>query len=193
MCEVDGWESCNVPLMLHGDAVPCVAVGKANSKSFDVYSVQGLFSSGPTKEVKLYIFGLFELSKTDGAAGATMWNIWRVVLWSLHFLALGIWPTVDHDGQPYEKGCLQKGRAGKPLAGGLKAVVWLLKGDIEHCSKAYGLNHHSSNEPCPFCPANRDETNVGMLFNNFRKNALACFGYRQEMDKTSTTGPPVGR
>ena len=163
------WDKTTVPLMLHGDAAPCLAVGKAGSKSFDVCSMQGVLSEGPTREVKLYLFGLFESSKSGGASGPTMHKIWKRVLWSFHYLQLGIWPLVDDNGDAYPAGCAEASKAGTPLAEGFRAVLWLLKQDIEHTSSKYGLAHHSSNEPCPLCPANRGQ--LSMRFNNFRKDA----------------------
>ena len=37
------WKSQALPIALHGDAVPVLSVGKANPKSFDTYSIQGVF------------------------------------------------------------------------------------------------------------------------------------------------------
>ena len=117
--------------------------------------MQGVLSIGITKSVNMFIFGLFEHCKHDGAAGPTMWSIWRVVLWSLHFLALGIWPTANHNNEPYPAGSIEDLRAGSQLANGMRAVIWLLKGDVEHFSKSYGLRHHASRSLCDFCPADR--------------------------------------
>ena len=49
MCGRDGWMRCAVPLCVHGDAVPCLFTGKADTKSFDVFSMQGLLFAGSTK------------------------------------------------------------------------------------------------------------------------------------------------
>ena len=49
------WEQKTIPLMLHGDAVPCLKIGKAGGKSFDVYSMQGVMSEGATRDKNIYI------------------------------------------------------------------------------------------------------------------------------------------
>ncbi len=99
MCHVDGWLRKALPISLHGDAVPCVSVGKAASKSYDAYSWEGLLSSGPLLSIKQYMFGLFEDAKTKpnpaGSTANTMEDIWRHVCWSLHLVFQG---SVANDG-----------------------------------------------------------------------------------------------
>jgi hypothetical protein len=60
MMDRPGWKECAVPYMVHTDAVPCVTIGKAGGKSFDVLSWQGVFGKGTTLYVKLLIYGIFE-------------------------------------------------------------------------------------------------------------------------------------
>ena len=48
MRQEPGWQSKVVPLALHGDAVPCVAVGKPGTKSLDCLSWQSVIASGST-------------------------------------------------------------------------------------------------------------------------------------------------
>ncbi len=40
------WKEKTIPIAVHADAVPCVQVGKAKSKSLDVWSWQSLPSLG---------------------------------------------------------------------------------------------------------------------------------------------------
>jgi len=160
------WKKRAVPLSVHGDAVPCVAVGKAGTKSFDVCSFQGLLGHGTTKELKLLIFGIFEHTKTADGMSA----IWKDVMWSFEHLNRGEWPAGDPKGRPWPPGSLDAIRAGQPLAGGHFGVVWGLKADLNHLSKAWGLKHYNSNTPCELCRCNRSEE-VAYRFNNFRKDA----------------------
>ena len=44
MTKVLGWDKLFIPLSLHGDGVPVLQVGKANTKSVDVLSMSSLFS-----------------------------------------------------------------------------------------------------------------------------------------------------
>ena len=58
-----GWKRTYVPLSLHGDAIPVTKIGKAGSKSMDVYSTSGLLGVGTTRALNLYTFGLSQLVK----------------------------------------------------------------------------------------------------------------------------------
>ena len=79
------------PISIHGDAVPCVQVGKHATKSFDTISWLCLFSLGSTLWVKHLITGLFEHVKT--ISGSTMDAIWTIVAWSFEALFNGEWPS----------------------------------------------------------------------------------------------------
>ena len=48
-----GWRTKAVPIMVHGDGVPCVRVGKSGSKSFDTYSWQSVLARGSTLMIKV--------------------------------------------------------------------------------------------------------------------------------------------
>ena len=92
------------------------------------------------------------------------------VAWSLKDLLERRWPERDHIGEKFKPGTLAARRAGQHLAGGLCAVVWSLKQDLEHLSKAYNLRHHNANELCDFCPANSGAA-AAMRWNNFHSGA----------------------
>lgn len=142
------WKSTHVPLSLHGDAVPVTKVGKAGTKSMDVYSTSGLLGVGTTRALKLYTFGLFTSSEVKENRN-TMAKIWAVLMWSLEAAFEGKFPRHDVHGKALH------GQAGKELAGGLRFVLWSLKADLDHWAKAYGLTHYNSNDPCEFCTASR--------------------------------------
>ena len=150
MCTHPEWRRHAVPLSMHGDVVPCISIGCVGSKSFDVYSWQGLLSLGHTMAVKLYLFGLFEMNKVVEEGASTMTEIFRLCTWSLKALQSGLWPSHNHLGAP-----LHDSRAGIPLAGGYFGVLWSLKADLDHFPTAYGLHHYASNQPCNFCHAYR--------------------------------------
>ena len=84
MCKKKDWQHLMIPIMLHGDAVPAVGVGKSHSKSFDTYSWQSLFAQGSSILVKVYIFGLFEDCKTKpvpkNSPGSTMHKCWKILI-----------------------------------------------------------------------------------------------------------------
>lgn len=150
MAERPGWKKCAVPFMVHGDAVPCISVGKAGSKSFDCYSWQGVLGVGNSKELKLLMFGLFEANKIADGDSNTMAEIWVVIKWSLESLLSGVWPACDHRGARYRKGTPEGDRANSPLAGSYFGVLWCLKADLDHWPK-YGLRRYSCDRCCQFC------------------------------------------
>ena len=152
-----GWKTRCIPLMLHGDAVPCTAVGKAGSKSFDVSSFQGLLAWGTTLAIKMYICGMFESSKTDD--GATINAAWLPIVMSIWFCWLGTKPN-----EAWED-------TGIPLCGDFFFVIWLLKCDIEHISKGFGLRHHASNHPCEMDECTSLEDDFDNNFHNFTNRA----------------------
>ena len=59
MTRTRGWEKVTIALLLHGDGVPVLQIGRSGTKSFETYSIQSVFTSGPSKVVKMLIFGLF--------------------------------------------------------------------------------------------------------------------------------------
>ncbi len=148
MCSKQGWLAHAVPLSLHGDAVPCIQVGKHATKSFDAISMQGLLSEGTTLWVKQLIFGIFEHVKTD----TTMEEVWAVIVWSFEVLFAGVWPEKDHRGVKYTLGSGEAALAGSRLCGPYFAVIFQLKGDLDYFAKNLFLRHFNAVEPCDFCP-----------------------------------------
>ena len=81
-----------------------------------------------------------------------MQQYWKHVAWSLHACWLGTWPTEDPEGNP-----LRNQAAGKPLAGGLFFVLWVLQADLEFQHNFWGLPHWTNNLPCNRCGCTRDD------------------------------------
>ena len=82
------WAELAIPISIHGDAVPCVGIGRSNTKSFDCYSWQSILSVGSSSEIKQYTFGIFEDCKvvpSPDSSACSMQSLWRAALWS--FLA----------------------------------------------------------------------------------------------------------
>ena len=83
-------------------------------------------------------------------------NIWRVLTWSFFWLSVGVWPEVDMFGDPYgDDRPIERDLAGTPLAGGLFAVIYSLKGDLDYFAKCLKLRHYNRNEMCDFCSGTR--------------------------------------
>ena len=124
-----GWQRQYVPLSLHGDGVPVTKIGKAGSKSMDVYSSSGLLGMGTTRALKLYCFGLFTHSEVKDNK-ATMNKIWNIVMWSFEAAFTGKFPTHDVHGNALPE------PAGKDLAGGMRFVLWSITADIDHVGQS---------------------------------------------------------
>ena len=61
----------------------------------------------------------------------TMKDVWKAVVWSLRALHEGRWPEFDHLGNRYAPTSAEGHNAGQYLAGGYRAVVWMIKGDLK--------------------------------------------------------------
>ena len=151
------WRSKAIPISVHGDAVPCVGIGRAGTRSLDTYSWQSLFAHGVTLEVKRLMFSVFEHSKAkDHTHGHdTMGEAWEILSWSLWHLWLGTWPTQNWRGELWPSGSADDVLGGSDLAKGFFAVVWLIKGDIEHLANKMNLRHFASNQFCDFCTSDK--------------------------------------
>ena len=55
MCRTANWEELVLPLSFHGDGVPVLRVGRSASQSLDVYSIQSIYASGSTVNIKMFM------------------------------------------------------------------------------------------------------------------------------------------
>lgn len=149
------WRTRGVPLSFHGDAVPCLAVGKAGTKSLDVWSTQSvLVVQGGSLNLKNYVASMFQHNKLKKAHDEfdTEDEMGDVVYWSLRALYKGKWPTHDHKGKAYPVGSAEAIIGDTDLAGGYFALIWLIKSDLDYVGNYLHLRHYGSNEPCDHCP-----------------------------------------
>ena len=100
-CKRSDWLRRAIPYTFHGDAVPCVGIGRAGSKSLDVYSYQGILTDTTSKASNLYCFGIFEHNKVK-SPDVTSDCIWKVLSWSLAALFEGCWPRTDPFGSKHD-------------------------------------------------------------------------------------------
>jgi hypothetical protein len=128
MRQQKNWMRTVIPISVHGDGVPVLQVGKANTKSLEVYSFQSIFNStSSTLKAKLLMTMAFNQNLKDESHT----EIWRVLNWSLHWLYEGLWPRVDFRGEPWPANSADAIIAGEPLAGGLRCALWSIKGDLD--------------------------------------------------------------
>ena len=78
----------------------------------------------------------------------------KVLEWSLSWLQKGKWPTHWWTGAPIRNGQRGYAKRGTPLAGGYRAVLWCLQGDLDYFAKVLKLQHYNAAQPCCFCKAN---------------------------------------
>ena len=172
------WQKFAIPLAVHGDGVPCIKVGKAGTRSLDCFSCCGLAATGPTLAVKLVLYCMFLHSVVKEGEdlaiemdATTMEQIGNKLLWSFHYLWLGVWPRCSWDDDvPLPQSMQQV--AGRPLADGLYGVVYTIKCDLDYAAKDLHLQHYNSATPCEECSARRG---IGVdrshAFNNFSRTA----------------------
>ena len=53
MKDRERWREFSIPIAWHGDGVPCIATGKASTKTFEVYSWSSILSSGNSLATKI--------------------------------------------------------------------------------------------------------------------------------------------
>ena len=162
------WRDFGIPLSVHGDAVPCIAVGRAGTRSLDVYSWQSCFANGPSIEVKQLAVSIFEQNKASG----TMEAMWEVMLWSFVALSRGEWPRADHKGVPYAPGSAAAALGGRPLAGGYYAVILQVKGDWDWFAKVLGLRSATAHKCCEWCDSDKSSGDSGMWPTDFSDAAV---------------------
>ncbi len=143
-----------IPLGLHGDGVSVIGINKSWGKSVDALSWCSLLSKGSTLTTNFLIYLMWWQFVID-AANMNIWNAFTNKLaWSFYWLFVGKWPTRDENGNQYDPESVLGQKGGTPLAGGFYAVLWLLKGDLEYMSKAWGFANPGAAERCSCCQAN---------------------------------------
>ena len=158
-----------MPLCVHGDAVPCLSTREAGTQSFDVFSMEGLLSTGSTKTVKLFVRKMFEhnKSRTTTQVCVQCGRLFRghCGRCMMGFGLLG--PTQEAE---FRLGTPKRTRTGTPLANGWFGTLRSMKGDLDHFANAFHLNLYGSATPCPYCPANADE-HSDMVWNTFKADS----------------------
>ena len=95
-----GWKRKAVPIGIHGDEVPVVGVGKVWAKvflTFQWYSLMAAATARSTTDLMMWIWGVWERFCIPGELG-TIDSFMVILVWSLHALFLGKWPSHDWRG-----------------------------------------------------------------------------------------------
>ena len=119
----------------------------------DVYSFTSLMAVGETLDYTFLIYAIF----TQLLTKSSMDTVWRIITWSFNVLKAGVWPEADAFGRVYKHFSplsAEAKRAWQLLAGGYRACLFVIRGDLDYFAGSLGLRHHTSLKPCSWCPCN---------------------------------------
>ena len=178
---VDEFRDIFLPLLVHGDGVEF-----QTRDSLMVISMRSILTEiGGTATSQLLLAAIPKtcrvIAKKRSGGLDTMHEIWKALAWSFACLFHGKHPLQNHLSLPFEAGSKRFALAGKPLAAGFRAVIWVAAGDNDYFSNELGLPHHGAKMPCPRCACT---SGIVMPYNDFRDQA----GW-----KTSMIRPPASR
>jgi len=105
--------------------------------------------------------------------GKTLNEVYKVFVWSLNYLQLGVWPHEDHTGKPFSRQHHPERfeKAGHSLTSiGLKGIWTELRGDWKWQWEALALpSFYNSNYICHLCRAHKKIRRL--LYTDFRRDA----------------------
>ena len=139
-------EKTTLPLFLHGDGVEY-----QTRDSLMIYSWGSLLQQMSSLSSHFYIAS-FPKSCTVPETWDTMQE-W--ICWSFAALQNGYHPSHDPWGKPLKKDSPFFLEKGKPLAKGLKGVLWSIQGDHAFFSNSLKLPHWASKSPCWECSCSK--------------------------------------
>ena len=133
----DGFEDRHmaVPVFLHADKgefsnrdkILCISWGSAASRAETIHS-NLLFSVLPAEWIVKH---------------ETEEMLYAVWVWSMFWLMEGIFPDVDHNGDPWPAGSRRAALAGLPLADGYRCLFAEFRGDWEWVVDTFGFRRDS--------------------------------------------------
>ena len=145
MLSVPNWMDIFIPVFLHGDGASVIGRGKSWQKSLDTWHWGSVLAHGPTAAISLMICSLFAVSKAVGLAAphrSTMRRVFMRLKWSFEALFEGFFPQVNDLGTTVARG------ARLALAGGYRAILYVIEGDLDYLAKDLGLPHYSAASCC---------------------------------------------
>ena len=98
-----GYRRRCVPISMHGDDVPITGVGKTWCQLLTVFSWSAMTGLGNTKEGQFFVWGCWEKLRkiSQNQKEDTLGLFFNILVWSLRWLQLGMWPDRDwHGTQP---------------------------------------------------------------------------------------------
>ena len=162
-----------IPLALHGDGVTTSGVGKSWAKSCDAYSWRSCLSRAADALTSNFMIWMFFGKLLVEHGNMNCFKAFeRKLTWSLYWLFLGRHPSRDEFGNEYDKDSPEGKRAHEEvfLADGYFGVLWILQGDLDHMTKAWGFRNSGAigqySHPCACC--NCDGNDAGRPWTDAR-------------------------
>ena len=168
-----------IPLCWHTDGVQIYRNQKAH-----VYSFSSATCKGPTLSTKM-IFCV--VRDTMAVKPQTFDEIGALTKYMLKYLSLGVYPSVDEEGNEFAPGGRENKRAGQPFKFGWKGVFSTWKGDLEARVQQHKmLRNYMSTNICEHCLAGQ----VGLFpFRDFSPGASwrdTCLTHHQFLQLNPT-------
>ena len=153
-----------IPLGLHGDGVPFSKTDTLEQFSWSFPALPGspriLFSAGSKKHC--------------ADARSTLEAMLSVFVWSMKVCLTGTWPSLRHDGQPFDerhdRG--RAARAGTPL--GITGLLTEFRADWVFIKQVFNFPSWSNKCICWRCPATRDRDDVCSYYNTGADAGWRC-------------------
>jgi len=156
----------HAPTGIHGDDVRDTRDDKVCVISWNC--IMSLAASWDSR----WLFSCLSYRRLSGRA--TLWEIIRVLKWSLYWARKGVFPDVDHEDNPWPAGSWRAAMAGSPLAGptaeeSVKLAFAQMRGDNDFYAFLMGWNSYRHNDLCNRCRASKVDTD--RIWTDFSDNA----------------------
>ena len=147
-----------VPLFLHGDGVSTSGCGRAWAKGVDAFSWGSMLAQTSNVITSMFlIFMLFGKLMVETGNMNTFKAFERKLAHSFYWLFLGKHPKRDEHDREYPRHSAEYKKATENngwLADGYFAVLWKIRGDLEHMSSRWRFVSTScTTAPCSCCRA----------------------------------------
>jgi hypothetical protein len=140
-----------IPLFLHQDGAAF-----QDRDSLDTLSMGGVLAENTQTLGKHFLLASWPKSCCVAGSDGTWSKIWAWLLWSFTALLDGMHPNADPWGNPFDPTSDRGQLANTPIiAGGLRAAVFVVTGDMKEFQDTFGLAHQAAEAPCHLCQANR--------------------------------------
>ena len=84
-------------------------------------------------------------------------ELWQVLAWSLRSAALGVFPCLDHRGDPFPQDSARAKAAGRPIANDYRIILAQMASDWKYLKEVFHMDdrNYNRNEFCFICPGTK--------------------------------------